>query len=65
MASIKSATLIVRIDPAIKEGLRAVAEREHRSQANMIEVMIRDYCQRAGIGIPEQQALFDKTKARG
>ena len=65
MASIKSATLTVRIDPAIKQGLRAVAEREHRSQANMIEVMIRDYCKRAGIDIPEQKALFDKTKARG
>jgi len=60
MASIKSATLTVRIDPTIKEGLRSVAEVEHRSLANMIEVMIRDYCERAGVGIPEQQNLFSK-----
>ena len=26
------------------EGLRTAAEREHRSMANMVEVMIRDYC---------------------
>jgi hypothetical protein len=63
MANAKTATLILRIDPAIKEGLRAIAEQEHRSLANMIEVMIRDYCERNGIAIPEQQALFDQAKA--
>jgi hypothetical protein len=25
--------------------------------------MIRDYCERNGIAIPEQQALFDQAKA--
>jgi hypothetical protein len=63
MANAKTATLTLRIDPAIKEGLRAIAEQEHRSLANMIEVMIWDYCERNGIAIPEQQALFDQDKA--
>lgn len=63
MANAKTATLTLRIDPAIKEGLRAIAEQEHQSLANMIEVMIRDYCERNGIAIPEQQALFDQAKA--
>ena len=63
MANAKTATLTLRIDPAVKEGLRAIAEQEHRSLANMIEVMIRDYCERNGIAIPEQQALFDQAKA--
>jgi hypothetical protein len=63
MVNAKTATLTLRIDPAVKEGLRAIAEQEHRSLANMIEVMIRDYCERNGVAIPEQQALFDQAKA--
>lgn len=56
MAGTKATTLTLRIDPAIKEGLRAVAAQEHRSLANMIEVMILDYCGRNGVAIPEQGA---------
>ena len=51
MAETKSTTLTVRIHPEVKEGLRAVAEQERRSLANMIEVMIRDYCSRNGVVI--------------
>lgn len=58
MANTKTATLTLRIDPDVKEGLRAIAEKEHRSIANMIEVLVRDYCQREGIVIPEQQRFF-------
>ena len=53
MAETKSTTLTVRIHPAVKEGLRAVAEQERRSLANMIDVMIRDYCGRSDITIDE------------
>lgn len=53
MAATKATTLTLRIDPAVKEGLRAVAAQEHRSLANMIQVMIRDYCGREGVAIPE------------
>jgi hypothetical protein len=59
MIGTKTTTLTLRIDPAIKEGLRAVAHQEHRSLANMVEVMIRDYCGRSGIVIPEQDDIFD------
>ena len=47
----KTSTLTFRIAPALKEALRTAAEREHRSIANMVEVMIRDYCGRVGIEI--------------
>lgn len=57
MASGKTSTLTFRIEPALKEALRIAAEREHRSIANMIEVMIREHCGRNGITIQEQQAL--------
>jgi len=51
MAETKSTTLTVRVHPAVKEGLRVAAEQERRSLANMIEVMIRDYCERNGVTI--------------
>lgn len=60
MATAKTTTLTFRIEPALKEALRTAAAREHRSIANMIEVMIRDHCGRNGIPIPEQRLLFDE-----
>ncbi|MGQ3890719.1 hypothetical protein [Legionella sp. CNM-4043-24] len=45
MATNKTATLTFRIEPALKEALRAAAEHQHRSIANMVEVLIRDYCE--------------------
>lgn len=54
MASCKTATLSFRIEPGLKETLRAAAEQEHRSIANMLEVMIREYCGRNRIATPER-----------
>lgn len=51
MAGTKTATLTFRIEPRLKEALRAAAEREHRSIANMVEVMIREYCGKEGVPI--------------
>jgi hypothetical protein len=56
MAAIKSETITVRIEPAVKDGLKAVAEQERRSLANMIEVMIRDYCGRHDVTIADSIA---------
>jgi hypothetical protein len=53
----KSATLNLRIDPALKEALRVAAIRDHRSVANLVEVLIRRHCEDNGISIPEQQSL--------
>ena len=49
----KSETLTVRIEPTVKDGLKVMASQERRSQANMIEIMIRDYCQRNGVDIED------------
>lgn len=51
MATSKTATLTFRIEPQLKEALREAAVREHRSIANMVEVLIRDYCEKNGINI--------------
>lgn len=57
MPPTKVATLNLRIDPALKEALRIAALRDHRSIANLIEVLIRRHCEDNGISIPEQQDL--------
>jgi hypothetical protein len=53
MPANKTSTLTFRIKPSLKDALRSAAEREHRSIANMVEVMIRDYCGRNGVTIPQ------------
>lgn len=59
MATTKTATLTFRIDPGLKEALRTAAAHEHRSIANMVEVLIRDHCDRRGIAIPENKVRPD------
>lgn len=53
MKATKTETITVRIEPAVKAGLKAVAKQERRSLANMIEVMIRDYCGRSAVPIED------------
>jgi len=57
MVASKSATLNLRIDPALKEALRVAAIHDHRSVANLVEVLIRRHCDEHGISIPEQGSL--------
>ena len=53
MATTKTATLTCRIHPQLKEALRIAAKQEHRSIANMIEVLILDHCKKNGITAPK------------
>lgn len=62
MATAKTSTLTFRIEPALKEALRAAAEQEHRSIANMVAVMIRDYCGRNGVAVPGQEVPLNSGK---
>lgn len=65
MAGTKTATLTFRIAPGLKEALLTAAEREHRSIANMVEVMIRDYCSRNAVVIPEPAGKTWKAQSSG
>ncbi|MCG7932619.1 MAG: hypothetical protein N0C88_12320 [Candidatus Thiodiazotropha lotti] len=56
MAIAKTTTLTFRIEPELKEALRTAAEREHRSIANMVAVLIMDHGERNGIPIAEPAA---------
>jgi len=56
MAKTKVSTLNLRIEPGIKEAVREAAAREHRSVANMVEMLIRRHCGESGIDIANQNA---------
>ena len=64
MATTKTTTLTFRIEPGLKDAVRAAAELEHRSIANMIEIMIRDYCGRVGVVIQEPASPTSSTKKK-
>ena len=54
MPKTKVSTLNLRVSPSIKAAVREAAAREHRSVANMVEMLIRRHCDSSGITIPEQ-----------
>ncbi len=60
MATTKTTTLTFRIEPELKEALRTAAQKEHRSIANMVAVLIRDYCQQQGIEIDSQDVVANR-----
>lgn len=64
MATSKTATLTFRIDPGLKEALRIAADQEHRSIANMVEVLIRDYCEQRGIANRPSEETKNKHGVR-
>ncbi|MBL1275689.1 MAG: hypothetical protein COB30_006355 [Ectothiorhodospiraceae bacterium] len=61
MATAKTTTLTFRIEPELKEALRTAAQQEHRSIANMVAVLIRDYCGKHGIAIQKQKMTDNNT----
>ena len=64
MATTKTATLTFRIDPNVKEALRTAAYQEHRSIANMVEVLILDYCEKNGIETHDPDAVAKTRRAK-
>lgn len=64
MATVKTATLTFRIDPDLKEALLIAASQEHRSIANMVEVLIRNYCEQHDIGISQSEEFKNSNGVR-
>ena len=58
----KTSILTFCIAPAQKEALRTAVDREPRPIANMVEVLIRDYCGRNGIMIFEPTAQVHRCR---
>ena len=66
MATGKSEVVSVRVEPHIKVALQSAAEREMRSVANMVEVMVVAYCRANGVpleGVPEKALPNAKSKS--
>lgn len=61
MVKKKTATLNLRVDPLIKEAIRDAADRQHRSIANMVEILIREHCKAEGFPVPLQSNLFGEN----
>lgn len=51
MAKAKTEVVSVRVKPNIKAALVLAAEKEMRSHANMIEVMVVRYCRSVGLDV--------------
>jgi hypothetical protein len=49
----KTEVVSVRVAPRVKAALQRAAENAMRSQANMVEVMVLEYCKANGITIEE------------
>lgn len=63
MGTTKTATLTFRVDPGLKEALRAAAQHEHRSIANMVEVLILNYCEQHGIAITSPEDIENDAES--
>lgn len=66
MTVAKSQVVSVRVEPHIKAALQIAAEREMRSNANMVEVMVVAYCRAHGYpleGVPDN--ILSNTNLRG
>jgi len=62
MTASKTATLNLRIDPALKRAIQTAAANDHRSVANLVEVLIREHCERTGISIEPVVAAGSRTR---
>jgi hypothetical protein len=66
MPAVKSQVVSVRVQPPIKAALQAAAEREMRSLANMLEVMVIAYCRTNGHpleGVPREALPNAQSKS--
>jgi len=59
----KTETLTFRIDPGVKDLLRTIADREHRSIANTVEILIIRHAESIGMQVkPPDDKTPEKTK---
>lgn len=65
MAAEKTATLTFRLDPALKEALKVAAQQDRRSITNMVEVLIRQHCDKSGIEIADMAPSSDSGERSG
>ena len=63
MQRLKVETLSIRTSPDIKELLRLVARREHRSVASMVEVLVLEYARKNDLETENASAKSEEGTA--
>lgn len=61
----KTETLNLRVTPDLKMALKAAADMERRTLANMVEKLIVDHCESIGIQPGEQQLPMEFPSQQG
>ena len=51
MTSLKTETMSMRVSPLFKAALKQAAALERRSQANLLELLLFEYCERMGVSV--------------
>jgi len=60
----KTQTMSLRVSPEFKSALKLAAERERRSQTNLLEHLLFAYCEQNGIPV-KATSPKKKTKSQG
>lgn len=63
MSRVKAETLSIRTTDEIKQLLRLAAEREHRSVASMVEILVLEYARQHGLQAKAPQPVPSTTGA--
>jgi uncharacterized protein (DUF1778 family) len=56
MAKKRTVTITLRIEPETRDLLKLAGEKDHRSMANMVEVIILEYCEAKEISLAPKRA---------
>ena len=63
MSRLKAETLSIRTTDEIKQLLRLAAERERRSVASMVEILVLEYARQHGLQAEASQPVLSATGA--
>lgn len=64
MKQLKDETLSIRTSENVKQLLKLAAEREHRSVASMVEVLVLTYAQEHGLEAVRGASVEEKTRKK-
>jgi len=65
MPAEKTIAVSFRVSPDFKQLLETAAARERRSQTNMLETLLFDFCEQHGIVLPEQHKPIARSSKGG
>lgn len=65
MSAEKTVAISFRVSPRFKHLLEAAAARENRSQTNMLETLLYQYCEQQGIDLPEPTLPIARSSRGG